>query len=126
MKALRTLGFTDKMIEVSDTPLTLKGYHGDDREQKANIRIKGSGWGSNQNYVGGASNDLGFEKMSDGSWAFHVSDYDKSKYDQSWTTKLLNQYGLEVVKEVATEQNFFVESVTNQSNEIHVRLTTCF
>ena len=126
IKALCNMGFKTYMIEDSEELLSLKGYRGDTREQKAHIRIKGNGWGQTCNYVGGASNDLGFEKMMNGSYAFHVSEYDLGKYNKTWQTKLLNEYSREVVKEIATEQNFFVAEEETVGNEIHIKLTTAF
>jgi len=125
IKALQKLGFKSHMIETFDTAMGLKGYHGDVRSQKAHIRIKGSGWG-NQNYVGNASNDLGWEKLEDGSFAFHVSDYDQSKYDRAWQNKLLNYYAAEVVREVAEENSFFIEEEEEINGEITLIATTLY
>ena len=108
IKALCEMGFKEHQIEVSDKPLTLKGYQGDDRKQQAHIRIKGSGWGSGQNYVGGASNDLGIERLSDGSWAMHISDYDVNKYNKKWQSKYFDEYSRATVKEHCKQHNFFV------------------
>lgn len=125
VQALQDMGFKKHMIEVStDELLSMKGYHGDTRPQKANIRIKGSGWGSSQNYVGGASNDLGLQKQADGTYAFHISDYDNNKYNTKWQGQFLQHYGRNVVKKVATQNNLFVgsESVDNEGNimlELH-------
>lgn len=110
IKGLRRMGFSKHQIEVSDQKMTLKGYQGDDREQRANVRIKGSGWGEDQNYVGGASNDLGFELLEDGTYAFHVSDYDQGKYGKNWQEKFTAQYEREMFKETAEAQGFFIES----------------
>jgi len=127
VKALQQMGFKKHMIEVSDTAMNLKGYQGDTREGKiAHVRIKGHGWGSSQNYVGGLSNDLGFERMEDGSYAFHVSDYDVGSYNDNWQKKLLKEYGRAVVGEISEEQGFFVESEEEEENGIRIRLTTPF
>ena len=125
IKALQKLGFKAHMIEQSETLLPLKGYHGDFRAQKAHIRIKGSGWGS-QNYVGSASNDIGWERLEDGSYAFHVSEYDLHKYNSTWQNKLVNYYAAEVVKEVAEENQFFVEEEVETQGEIHIVCSTLF
>ena len=101
IKALQNMGFKRNMIEDSETLMNLKGYAGDTRSQQAHVRIKGAGWGTHSNYVGGASNDLGFERMADGSFALHVSEYDRSKYDTQWQQKLTQEYSREVIKEVA-------------------------
>jgi hypothetical protein len=120
------MGFKEHMIEVSNEKLQLKGYQGDLRANKfANIRIKGSGW-SGQNYVGGASNDLGWELMSDGTYAFHVSDYDVNKYNKNWQDKLIKEYSRAVVHEVAEESNFFIEEEEEVDGGIKIKLQTMY
>lgn len=113
------------MIEWHEAAIELKGYQGDTRKQKAHIRIKGSGW-AGANYVGEASNDLGFERMEDGSYAFHVSDYDQHRYGKAWQDKLMNQYAVEVVKEVAEESNYFIEEQHEENGTIFIKLSTAF
>jgi hypothetical protein len=122
IKALLAMGFKEHMIECSEEKLPLKGYRGDIRAQKANIRIKGSGWGSTSNYVGEASNDLGFEKQADGTYAFHVSEYDSHKYGATWQDKFQRAYGSAVVHEVAVDQGFFVMSEETENEELVIRL----
>lgn len=126
IKALQAMGFKEHQLEYSETPVKLKGYQGDIREQYANLRIKGSGWGANNNHVGGASNDLGFEKMKDGTYAFHVSDYDSGKYNKNWQGRFLDEYARAVVHEVAGEQNFFIEDEHSENGEIHITLGSAF
>jgi len=125
IKALGKLGFKTYMIEESTELLPLKGYRGDTRTQRAHIRIKGSGWGS-KGYVGSASNDIGWEKLEDGSYAFHVSEYDLTKYNAGWQNKLLNYYAAEVVKEVAEENQFFIEEEEEIKDGIHIVCSTLF
>lgn len=126
IKALQSMGFKAHMIEDLKIAEPLKGYQGDVRQQKANIRIKGSGWRT-VNYVGGASNDLGWELQKDGTYSMHLSDYDKNKYNQTWQNKLLQEYAKEVVKEVAAEQHWFVSDQTTETNgELYIKLETSF
>jgi hypothetical protein len=126
IKALQNVGFQKHMIESSDSLMSLKGYAGDIRKQHAHIRIKGAGWGSAQNYVGPASNDLGFEQMSDGSFALHVSEYDSAKYGTEWQHKLIREYSREVIKEVAHEHNFFINNEIEEDGEIYIEVTSPF
>lgn len=125
LKALKTMGFADHMLEVSKKEtLTLKGYAGDDRPQRAHLRIRGAGWGDQHNYVGGASNDLGFERQQDGTYAFHVSEYDLRRYGKSWQDKLMQQYEKEVILQTAEEQGYIVDSIEEDENgelQIHCR-----
>lgn len=66
--ALQDLGYT---VEVHDTPQVLYGYHGDARTQTANVIVR-------RQFVGEASNDVGFLKQPDGSYAAIISDYDQA------------------------------------------------
>lgn len=128
IKALKSMGFQEHMIESSETPLPLKGYSGDIRAGKqCHVRIKGSGW-RGQNHVGGASNDLGWERMEDGTYALHVSDYDRihSRYGTKWQKKLMQEYSREVIKEVVDEQSFFIHEEVEVDGEIHIKAYSSF
>ena len=121
------MGFQDHMIEQFETAERLKGYHGDWRKDLSHIRIKGSGWGFTQNYVGGASNDLGFEKMADGTYAFHVSEYDSHRYGKSWQDKFMKQYSKCVVEEVVKETSFCImEETEEECGDLLIRLSSPF
>lgn len=124
--ALQKLGFAAHAIECFDIPVSLKGYKGDERQQKANIRIKGSGWGYSQNYVGGMSNDLGFELLSDGTYALHVSEYDESKYNTAWVQNLEQEYARAVVHEVCEDQGLIIEEEEEENQEIHMTLRVSY
>ena len=126
-KALLDCGFKSHMLEISEKEkFPMKGYHGDIREQRCNLRIKGSGWGS-QNYVGPASNDLGFERQADGTYAFHVSEYDSHKYGTTWQEKFLNLYSKHVTLEVAEETGFYVaEENIEEDGTILIRLQSSY
>lgn len=125
IKALQKMGFKAHMIEEAEQAMSLRGYSGDTRKQQANIRIKGSGW-RGSNYVGGASNDLGWERLEDGSYAFHVSEYDQGKYNGGWQKKLMQQYSKEAIQEVAEENNFYIESETLEDGQIYIEAVATF
>jgi len=118
--ALQYMGFKSHMIETSEELMELKGYAGDMRSQKAHVRIKGAGW-RGQNYVGGASNDLGWERNEDGSLSFHVSDYDRTKHNSAWQDKLAQQYSRAVIEEQVTENGWELEQV-EETEEGFLRL----
>jgi hypothetical protein len=117
------MGFPEHAIEVSDTLLPLKGYAGDFRKGKnAHVRIKGTGWGG-KNYVGSASNDLGFEQMEDGSYRFHVSRNEIGKYGEIWQRQLTVKYAVETIKKVARQEGheFTVPVKQGENLQITVR-----
>jgi hypothetical protein len=125
-KALVKMGFKAHMIEdFGKEKENLRGYQGDKRKQQANIRIKGSGW-SGQNYVGGCSNDLGFELLEDGTYGFHVSEYDSGRYNKAWIDKFTRAYSREVVGEICQEQNFFIAEESEEDGELVMKLQSPF
>lgn len=110
ISALRLLGF--KNVVHNPKGIKLRGYQGDERTQTAHVQIKGSAHGKN-NEVGTASNDLGWEKMSDGTYRFHVSEFDVQQYGKDWQNKLMRTYAEEVVK-----KNFRFSGFTQAKREV--------
>ena len=74
-----------KNVEVHENPVNLVGYHGDTRQQVANIVIRRS-------EVGSASNDIGFVKGEDGKYTAIVSDFDSHRHGTKWMTAVKASY----------------------------------
>lgn len=68
IEALKEMGYQPKIYQ---NPVNLTGYMGDKRKQKAHIIIP-------RDQVYSASNDVGFEKQSNGKYKLHISQYDES------------------------------------------------
>src|SRR5271157_3264638 len=84
VEALKEMGYAE--VEVHDIATNLYGYHGDLRQQKANVIVR-------RKYVGTAANDLGFVKANDGTYTAIVSDYDSRAHNTSeWFLKLKCAY----------------------------------
>lgn len=81
--ALADLGY--KTVEVHDTPQALRGYHGDKRSEKAHVIVR-------REFVGSASNDIGFVKGPDGVFNAIISDYDSCRHDDTWMNRLKQGY----------------------------------
>lgn len=99
IRALERMGFEGK-IEVNEGPVALYGYQGDVRPERAHIVLR-------RKYVGGSSNDIGFERLSDGRYAAHISEFDQGtgsysgregQYGKEWQGKLTAYYGIEKSK----------------------------
>ena len=99
--ALNEQGYTT--VETHDEAVALCGYHGDLREQKANVIVR-------RRYVGGASNDLGFVKKEDGTYSAIVSDYDSSKHNTKWFTDLKDKYLDKVTTKEAKKKGLILHS----------------
>lgn len=82
VQALEELGY--KPI-VTTQPVQLEGYMGDRRSQRAHIVLP-------RNQVGGASNDIGFEKVGN-KYKMHISEYDigANRFNDKEFKKLYNK-----------------------------------
>ncbi len=69
IKALKMMGWTeDQLIIEQDRHLI--GYHGDTREQTADITIP-------RQHIDSAANDIGFKKLPNGKYKIIISRYDR-------------------------------------------------
>jgi hypothetical protein len=107
---------TTDQIEVHKKAAHLFGYHGDQRADVANIIIR-------RQYVGSASNDIGFVKGKDGRYKAIISQFDKKYYNQKWLEKLFTFYGVERAKmELEKRRMKFKEFVDENDPQKRPRL----
>ena len=99
IEALVTMGYAREHIEVHETAQRLYGYHGDLREQKANVIVR-------RQHVGSAANDIGWEKLSDGTYKQHISDFDSGKHNAKWLAGLKTNYSEKNLIKTAKKQGF--------------------
>lgn len=107
VRALAALGFTT--VETHDTPQTLYGYQGDARPERAEVVIRRA-------HIGSASNDIGFRRRDDGTFEAIISEYDRSRYDQPWLTRLARAYGHTAALRYAEDNGYEVESDVLEEN----------
>ncbi|HEY9604560.1 MAG TPA: DUF1257 domain-containing protein [Allocoleopsis sp.] len=100
LKALADVGF--KEVEVHESAQHLYGYQGDLRSQTAEVIIR-------RQYIGSASNDIGFKRQQDGQFEAMISEYDRHKYSQEWLNGLTQRYGYHMLMETAPAQGFTIE-----------------
>jgi len=85
VRALVDLGFTRSDIEVHEGPTPLYGYEGDIRAERADIVIR-------REFIGEASNDIGFERTPVG-MQLHISEFEREcGYDAAWCRRLWDAY----------------------------------
>lgn len=102
-KCLEEKGY--KNIEVHEKPQQLIGYHGDKRQQTAEIIIR-------RKDISSASNDIGFKKQADGSFNAIISDFDKHRHDEAWMSDLKKRYAEKKIRRVASQHGMtFVKKV---------------
>lgn len=107
VKALTALGFTT--VETHDSPQTLYGYQGDARPERAEVIIR-------RRHIGRLSNDIGFRRREDGGFEAIISEYDRSRYDQAWLTKVARAYGHAAALRYAEEHGYEVDSDVVEEN----------
>lgn len=84
--ALRVVGFPADQIEVHDTAQPLYGYRGDERAQRAHVIIR-------RQYVGPAANDVGWERLPDGTYRAWISEYDgRHRFDAAMQNRIAQEY----------------------------------
>jgi len=88
---LETGNWSRQQIEVHQVPQHLFGYHGDQRPETAHIIIR-------RKYVGRYSNDIGFVKDDEGSYAAIISAYDRGRYGEQWVGQLKGNYAFHKVR----------------------------
>jgi hypothetical protein len=86
------------------------------RADKANVIIR-------RQYVGRASNDIGFIKAADGTYQAIISEYDSSQHDKSWLDKVSQRYSANVVHQTAALYGYTVNE-TEVNGEIHITCNT--
>ena len=112
IKALADVGF--KQVEVYDTAQPLYGYQGDQRKQTAEVIVR-------RQFVGAASNDLGFKQQPDGTFQAIISAYDRSKYSEQWLNRVSQRYAYHLAKARLEEQGFTLISEEQETNgRIHL------
>ena len=112
LKALDDTGY--KQVELHQEAQPLYGYQGDKRPQTAEIIIR-------RQYVGRASNDLGFKRQEDGTYRAIISDYDRSRHNQEWLNRLNQRYAYHVATAKLEEQGFaLIAEEKQEDGRIHL------
>jgi hypothetical protein len=107
LKALADLGFPH--VECHETPQPLYGFEGDMREDVAEVIVR-------RQYVGSASNDLGFKRAADGSYTAVISEYDREAKNDAWLGKLSQRYALHMAVETLSKQGYKLHQEQQQGN----------
>jgi Protein of unknown function (DUF1257) len=111
--ALRRLGFAH--VEVHEQPQTLYGYRGDARPERAEVVVR-------RQFIGTASNDLGFARQPDGTLEAIISAYDRRTYNAKWLAKLTQEYGHAAALSYAETHGY--EVATNEVEQDGTRRLT--
>ena len=122
-KALNDMGFTNEMI-VEQKARTLLGYRGKVRKDDitgevmtADLTIEGM---AGANHVGGASNDIGWRLMPNGTYQAVISENEAGRkdsvtgkqhgtYGSEWQGKMLQAYGFHKTTKLAKKKKLRVK-----------------
>jgi hypothetical protein len=113
---METGNWTKNQIEVHTDPKNLIGYQGDVRADKAHIIIR-------REFVGSASNDLGFVKTENGNYTAIISSYDSSRYNKAWLNNLKGNYAYHTIKEQQEARGRIVsrEKLAGNKQRLHIK-----
>lgn len=121
--------FSEEYVLVDSEGLTLFGYQGDDRSKlpednpnfapPCEVVVR-------QQTIGGASNDIGFSRQSDGTLAAHISDYDRHCFDERWLNRLSQRYSvIKAERQIAANPDFAgwdVQELSQDDGTVQLRL----
>jgi hypothetical protein len=95
IEALVAVGFDRSQIEVHEEGITLFGYRGDERAQRAHIVIR-------RQHVGPAANDVGWERLPDGTYRAWISEYDqRHRFNEALQNQVKQEYSVAVLSRQA-------------------------
>jgi hypothetical protein len=124
IESLVELGVPQEHIEVCEIPQNLEGFQGDRRNQTADIIIR-------RQYVGSASNDLGWKVQADGTYSLIISNFDKSNpfwrkmipQSAGGSGDLLKTYSKNVLKKVASKSFHRITKCENKEKIMQIEIT---
>jgi hypothetical protein len=91
IEALCAVGFERSQIEVHEQAVSLFGYRGDTRAQQAHVVIR-------RQHVGPAANDVGWERLPDGTYRGWISEYDqRHRFDEQTQNRIKQEYAAAAV-----------------------------
>lgn len=97
-------------VEVHEDAVSLYGYHGDVRPEKAHLVIR-------RQHVSGSSNDIGFVRGANGNYGAIISDFDRSiGYNEAWLKRLTQAYAKNVVRKEASRQGYRITGETKRED----------
>lgn len=106
--ALAELGYDQSRVEIHDVPKLLVGYEGTTRFQSAHLILR-------REFVGPASNDVGFLKQATG-YRLIVSEFDQNRFGQGWLARLSASYNGHSAAKAAS-----LERAAREAAEIEAR-----
>ena len=116
LAALADLGYSE--VEQGEA-LPLYGYQGDERPERAEVVIR-------RQFVGEASNDIGFARQPDGTSLAIISEYDQRSrgrfgpYDQAWLGRLTQAYAAHILTAQYRRKGWQVHRETREDGTLRL------
>jgi hypothetical protein len=108
LRVLGEMGF--KQDECHEQAQPLVGHLGDRRRETAEVIIR-------RQFIGDASNDVGFKRDESGEFQAIISGYDRGTLcNAAWLQELNRRYACHLIREQAREQNLIVEEEQTLEN----------
>lgn len=117
LEALRELGFSGDRVEVHEESVALHGWGGGLRPQRAHVVIPRKKTGLS------ASNDIGFERLADGTYKAHISEYDSHTFDARWVNRLTQLAGVHAATSRAQALGHQVKRIDADNGQIKLVVT---
>ena len=114
IEALVAVGFERNQIEVHEETVPLYGYQGDERPQRAHIAIR-------RQHVGSGANDVGWERMPDGTFRAWISEYDsRHRFNPEVQARIKQEYAYHAVSRQQRAMGRTVERRMLANGEIEI------
>lgn len=114
--ALIAVGFARDQVEVYDEAVALYGYRGDQRQQKAHVVIR-------RQHVGQAANDVGWERLPDGTYRAWISEFDgRNRFNETMQNRIKQEYAFAAVSRQQRALGRTVERRMLVTGEIEVTI----
>ncbi len=114
--ALLAVGFHREQIELHAEAVPLFGYRGDERPQRAHVVIR-------RQHVGPAANDVGWERLPDGTYRAWISEYDaRHRFDDTMQNRIKQEYAFAAVARQQTALGHTVSRRMLPGGEIEVTI----
>ena len=114
IEALVAVGFDRSQIETHGKAVPLYGYQNDQRAQQAHIVIR-------QQHVGQTANDVGWERLTDGTYRAWISEYDgRHRFNAEVQNRIKQEYAYHAVTRQQSALGRTVERRMLDAGEIEV------
>jgi len=116
IEALVAVAFDRSQVELHQDAVVLIGYRGDERPQRAHIVIR-------REHVGPAANDVGWERLPDGTYRAWISEYDqRHRFSEATQNRIKQEYAVAALTRQARATGRTVDRRQREDGAIVLRI----